>query len=799
METFAQDVRFAVRRLRIDAGFAASVLTMLALGLAASVAMFSVLRGVVLSAMPYPDADRVVSVYAGNAQQAVTEGRLTRAEAVALTEAPSPFDAFGYYTWNGVTVIEDGAPREITVNLVSAGFFPTLGIRPLHGRWIDANDTAGKGASIVLSYTEWQRLFGGDPGAIGRFVDADGGALEVIGVMPPEFAYPWSEIGGWRPYAAADLDRAKPGYWQARFLAGVGRLAPGIGESQARERLMQVSTRVRETYGLAENGWRFETRVVLEELIASVRPVLWGAFAIALLVLLIACVNSAIMLDARLVRRTRELAISQALGAGLGRLRRILAIELALIALGAAGASVVLVAFAVGRFRVLAAERLPRIDAVAIDTGVVAFAAAAGVLAIGLILLQGWRIGAKPVEALRRSGTGFGSRDATRRRRFLPAAGVALSTIAVACAVALALSLVAMQSVSPGFRSEHVYVTQLFGGGGPQRWGVFAQQVLERIETLPGVEHAAISSSMPMSGIGSYQADVWVPGAERTQATQANLRRVGADYLGLLEIPLLEGRGILASDRAGTEPVAVVSRTLARRLFGTAPALDRSVLVPFRSGAPTPVRIVGVMDDTRNETLRAASQPEILLPYAQEPWVGMSFLVRGESLDASVLKAMAAAIWEIDPRQALTRSYALDEDLAAQLAPSRFFAATVGLFALVSVLLGTLGVYAVTAFVQRERTPEYGLKLAIGAPPRAVAREILGETARVAGIGLVAGVAGAWLSLRLLTEALYGIGANGLAASAIAVATMALAAVLAGLGPARRAAHVDPMRALRDE
>ena len=799
MGTFLQDVRFAARRLRTDAGFALGVLTMLALGLAASIAMFSILRGVVLSAMPYPDAERVMSVYAANSQQEVADGRLTRAEAVALSHSPSPFEAFGYYTWNGVTVFEEGVPREITVNLVSAGFFPALGMLPLHGRWIEEADAKGNTPAIVLSYTEWQRLFGGDPAAIGRYIDADGGRLEVVGVMPPEFGFPWTEIGGWRPYAAADLDAAKPGYWQARFLAGVGRLSPGVGTAQAAERLAQVGAGVRESFGLPEAGWRFDTRVVLEELVASVRPVLWGAFAIALLVLLIACVNSAILLDARLVRRMRELAISQALGAGIARLRRILAIELGLLAIAAAGASVLLVAIVLDRFRVFAAERLPRVESIALDGSVVAFALAAGGLAIGLILLQGWRIGALPVEALRRAGTGLGSRGATSRRRILPAAGIALSTIAVACAVALALSLIAMQSVSPGFRTDCVYVLQMFRGTAPAQWGPYAEQALERLRALPGVERATISTAMPMSGIGTYLADVTVPGSESGLPTQASLRRVGAGYLELLEVPLVEGRAIAESDGAGGEPVAVLSRTLARRLFGTAPALDRTVLLPRRSGAPTAHRVVGVMEDTRNESIRAASQPELLVPYAQEPWVGMSFLVRGETLDATVLGAMQSALWEIDPRQAFTRVYALEEDLDAQLAPSRFFVAAIGAFALVSVLLGTLGVYAVTAFVQRERTPEYGLKLAIGAQPRAMAVELLGETLRVAAIGLVVGLAGAWLALRLLSEQLFSIGASDLAAYAIAVATMAASAVIAGAGPALRAAHVDPMRALRNE
>ena len=799
MGTITQDFRFALRRLRGDGGFTLGVMAMLALGLAASIAMFSVLRGVVLSALPYPDAERVVSVGTANLQQDVEQGRLTGAEAFELEQAKDVLEEFGFYSWNGITIVEGGEPREITVNWVSAGFFPALGVKPLHGRWINADDiTQGRNA-VVLSYTEWQRLFGGDPAAVGRSIDSDNGMVEVVGVMPPEFAFPWSGIGAWQPYAAANVDRSRPAFWQARFIEGVGRLAPGLSPTQVEERLAAAETRAREAHGLRDNGWRMTARPVLEEMVAGVRPVLWGAFAIALLVLLIACTNSAILLNARLIARTRELAISQALGAGMSRLRRILAFELGVLVLGAAGLAVLAIAIVLDRFRAFAADSLPRADAIVVDTSVIAFAAVAGAFALGLIVLQGWRIGAKPADALRAAGTGFGSRAATRRRRLLPAIGIALSTIAVACAVALALSLVAMQSVQPGFRTDKVFVVQIFRDGGPAQWSTFAENVLERLRALPGVEHAAISTAMPMSGIGSYRVDVEVPGRDAEATLQANLRRVSADYLSLLEIPVVAGRGIAISDREGTEPVAVVSRALAKRLFGDASPLDRSVMLNLGSKGPVSHRIVGVTEDTRNDTLRTAPQPELLVPYLQSPWVGMSFIVRGEKLDIGALKSVQAAVWSVDPREGITRAFPLEEDVQAQLAPSRFFATTIGLFALASLLLGALGVYAVTAFVQRQRTPEYGLKLAIGAPPRAMAAEIIAETARVAGVGLFVGLAIAWLALRFLASQLFETGAADPEAYAAAAVVIAITALLAGAAPAWRAARIDPMRALRNE
>ncbi len=799
MNTIIQDFHFALRRLRSDGAFTLGVLAMLALGLAVSVAMFSVLRGVVMSALPYPDAERVVSLEAVNAEQGVVDGNLTTAEAVRFAAEPTPFEALGYYTWGGITVVEGGEPREITVNPVSAGFFPALGIKPLHGRWIEARDAATDGESIVLSYTEWQRIFGGDPAAIGKLIDTDRGRLEVLGVMPPAFGFPGSDVGGWQPISEKAIDPSRPGYWQARFVSAVARVAPGISTTQLDERMAQIVGEVRETHGIHDNGWRVAGSPLLEEMVASVRPVLWGAFAIALLVLLIACVNSAILLDARLVRRARELAIAQALGAGYGRLRRILAFELGVIVAAASAIAVGLIAFTLERFRTFAADRLPRAEAIALDGEGVGFALAAGAMALALIALQGWRLRAQPAAALRSAGTGFGTKSTRRRWRLLPAVGIALSTIGVASAVALALSLAAMQSVDPGFRTQNVFVLQLFRSGDPAGWSTFAEQTLERLRALPGVEAAELSTSLPMSGIGTFAVDIEKPGSALCEPLQARVRRVSAGYTGLLDIPVVEGRRFDDGDRAGSEPVTLVSHSLARRVFGEATALDQRIAVPLGRGPPIEHRIIGVMADTQNDTLRTAPQPELIVPFAQSPWLGMSFLVRGATLDASILRAMQTEVWAIDPREGITRAFALDDDLELQLAPSRFFAATIGLFALASLLLGALGVYAVTAFVQRERTPEYGLKLAIGAPPRAMAREIFGETLVVAVTGLAFGLVGAAASLRLLSGQLFEIGASDVAAYAAAVVTIATTALLAAAAPALRAARIDPMQALRNE
>ena len=799
MNGLLSDLRYAARRLLKDRGFSLAVVAMLALGMAVSVAMFSVVRGVLLTSLPYPDGARVVEVGAANPSQDVEDGRITGADAVRLSEDRALFEAFGYYTWNGITVIEGGEPREITVNQVSAGFFPALGVKPLYGRWIEDADTQAETGALVLSWTEWQRLFGGDPRAVGKILDTDNGKMQVVGVMPEGFAYPWSDVGIWRPFQQKGLQRDTPVFANARYIFGVGRMAAGLDLAGLDTRLERAASELRKEHGQPDQGWRLSATPVLEALIGEVRGVLWGAFAIAMLVLLIACTNVGILLHARSIVRGRELAIAQALGAGAARLRRVLALELALLTAAALVIGTWLTVFGLEAFRALAEESLPRIEEIRIDRGVLAFALGAALLALGLTLAHGWRVGSHPLQAMRSGGTGNTGQRHGHGQRLLPSVGVAMSTVAVVAALALALSLAALQSIAPGYRTQDVYALQMFRNGGPTQWGPFAAEMLQSLRALPGVEQVAMTTSTPMGMIGSFNIDVQVPGRELPEPLQAGMRRVSPGYLDLLDIPLVAGRGFDQTDGEGSAPVAIINRTLAQRVFGAEPAVGRTVALPLGNGPRVEYRVVGVAEDVRNDSIRETTQPELLIPFAQSPWVGMTFLVRGATLQPAVLKQMQAAVWTIDPREGITRMLPLAEDVEQQLKPARFFANTVGAFALACLLLGALGVYAVSAFVQRQRVPEYGLKLAIGASPRAVAAEVLGETLRVVAIGVAAGLLGAWFAVRLLSEQLYGVDALGLPAYAAGTFAIALAALAAGLGPAWRAAHIDPMSALRNE
>ncbi len=489
----------------------------------------------------------------------------------------------------------------------------------------------------------------------------------------------------------------------------------------------------------------------------------------------------------------------QAIGASRQRVWRGLLLELLLIAGIAAALGIGLAQVGIGVLRELARDSVPRVDGIAMDWSVVAFALLLGVITPMVAAVTGsLRVRAEPNEAVRSGGRGLlGGRG---QPRVLPALATALSTMSLVAALSFGASLWRLQHVDPGFSAGNVHALQLFRGAPPSTWAAFADQMRERLAALPGTQAVALTSSAPLSNIGPNSIDMKVSGRADNEPMQVAFRRVSPGYRALLGIPLLAGRDFADSDRSGTESVAIINRAAAQRVFGDASPLGQQISLPLRAGETASCRIVGVVDDIRNAGLRMPSEPEILIPFAQHPSIAMTFLLRSVRPLAGIDAQMADALWAIDPRQAITRQYALADELADQLRPARFFARTVGAFALAALLLAMLGVYAVASLHQQRRVGEFGLRLAIDASPTTLARAILRDSLKASAFGVFAGAIAAWLVLRLAQTQYFGSAsieqplllAGGLLA-------MAIAALLAALLPAWRAARIDPMVALRSE
>lgn len=794
------DLRFAIRRLTRSPAYAAMTLVMLILGIAVSISMFSVLRGIVYSGLPYPESGEVVLLYAANPQQDASRALLAPAEASAFSAASTTLQSVGYFTWSGATLIDDGRPREVFSNLVSPGFFPALGMQPHLGRWLDEEDSRLERDVAVISFTEWHRVFGGDRNVLGRGLQLqDGRVLEVVGVMPAEFAFPSEDVAVWRPLSPRQLPDAPAVALNARFLEAVARLAPGSTIDQAREELQRIADNLLASHGMADAGWRIQADRLIDVLVGDVRNVLFASFSVALLVLLIACANVAILADARQLARSHENALLQSLGAPRERVYRTVVLELLTLSALAVAAGIVLAATSMRLLQRALESHLPRTESIGIDAGVVAFAALLGLLVPLVSILTGsLKLRGSAADAIRGSGKGVIGRG-SRRLRMMPAVGVALALISLSAAAALALSLINLRNVDPGFRTEGIQAVQLFRSGDPDEQRRFQESATERLAGIPGVRRVETTSAAPLSGIGAASVAMSVRGSDRSEPSQVGLRRVSHGYLDLVGVDIIAGRGLVTSDHASAEPVAVVSRSLANREFGDADAVGRMVELQLGRGDARVFRVVGVSEDIRNDGLRSPPAPEVLIPFAQAPWAGMTFLLDTGGAIHGIHEASLEAIWAVDPRQAVTREFTLDEELANQLGTANVFAGTVGIFAVLALVLGVTGVYAVASQQQQRRVKEFGVRLALGARPATLAGQVLAEAARTAALGLAAGLAGAWLVLGFMREQLFGVEPLLPWVLVVGCVVIALSSIAASLLPAMRAAYVDPMNALRQE
>lgn len=799
-------LRRALRGLARSPGFSIAAIGMLTLGIGLSVAMFSALGGVLLRGLPFPQAERLLVIESSNPARSIGASSLTVAEAQQIAEGVDGLVSSAYFQWSGVTLLDGGHPREISTQQVSAGFFETLAQAPLLGRTLDREDAREERAVAVLSHAEWINHFGGDPHIIGRRLDLIGDApVEIVGVMPPGMQSLFGGAGLWTPLQERALPDNPARRLDLRMIGMIARRDATTSSAQLDAELAQRAEALRHQHGLADDGWRLAAKPALESIVGDARASLWGAFALAMMVLLIATVNVAILIDARLTARQRELAVKQAIGATRGRLVAALFVEVALLAAVAVACGSLLAWLGVEMLRGLATGSIPRADAIRLDGGVLAMAIVLGLMVpLATLAVGGLRVRAAPVHAIRNGGRGLVGQ---RQRYWLPAAAMGLSTVCLAVALALGFGLWRLQNVALGFRAEGVHAVQMFRESmqgntpseGPDGWRQFSDQVQTRMAAIPGVQSVAMTTAAPLSRIGNASGEARHGDDPSAPPVQTLLRRVTAGYTNLLGIRLLEGRDIGADDRAGGEAVTVLNRSLARQLFGDASPLGRTISLPLGGSGRGDFRVIGVVDDIVNAGLRGRAEPEALVSWTQQPRVAMTFLVRAQTGVAGIDKAMREALWSVDPRQAITRAFALSDDIDDELRPARFFAAVVGAFAASALLLAVLGAYAVAALQQRRRVAEFGVRLALGAKARdlavAVVRGSMLSSAAGIGVGLVL------IALGLRHVDLDPVGMHGIPAQALAtaVALMALAALGASLLPALRAARVAPMEALRDE
>lgn len=796
MSALVRDFRLALRSLLRAPRFFLTTAGMLALGLGVSVAMFSVLYGVALKSLPYPDADAVVNLRlqpVDRSQRATSS--MTPQIALDVVRGVDGFAAASAYTPNGATYLGGDKPRPMDGPNVDANFFKVLGVAPHLGRTFDANDAASGERPIVLSWRLFQEL-GAGADVIGRVLRFDGYSARVIGVMPDDVRYPVESVMFWQPLDESAL-RASP--WQfenASYVRAVARLAPGVSFDAVES---QLTARMRSIGADDEREYRLFGERLLDSWVGSTADVLKALFVLSLIVLLIAAGNAAHLVLARGLKRLSELAVHQAIGAAPGVVRRRLMIETLIVGLAGTAAGLALAALVVRVALRFTDIGLPRGAEIAVEWPVVAFAAGIGLVAVLLVgIVPALRLSRASLNALLRTAR---NKDSGRgiAAQILPVASVALSLVAVVAALQLGRNLMALQHTDTGFSVERMLGVQLVRSADTAH--AFGQQWLERLRALPGVEAAATTSIIPLQGRARYMNQVTVDGAAEPSPLPYVVQAVSPGYFSTMSVPLARGREFQDSDVAGSVAAAVISANAAKALFGDADPLGKRFRMHRFDGSPDPAEftVVGVANDVRARALGEAGEPTVYVTYAQFPLEPVGAVVKTRIDPSSLLREAETTVYALDPNQGVIAASVLSEGLDAQLAAPRFFARSTGLFALLAFVLAVAGVAALLIFQIAGRRREFALRAALGATPAVLRATIVGQAARTGAIGLGIGLAIAAVVARLLSSVLVEGAGSLFSNAAIAAALMAVVLFLVALWQGNAAARVELNRTLREE
>jgi len=806
MEAFARDVRLAVRALARTPGFTAAAVLCLGLGIGATSAVWSVVQTVLLRALPYEQPERLVAVW----EQGKGPERLpvSAQEYFDLREKRGAFSEVALLVESFLNLTGDGEPERVTTGRVSANFFSLLGVPTQLGRTFEPQEgMAGNQRVAVLSAGLWRRRFGADRAILGRSLTLGDEPFTVVGVLPDGFRFQRfsAEPDLWTPIV---LDPAKAPPRDVRLFGCMARLAPGVTLERARAEMTALTRRFRADYPqfYPDKEWRIEIDSFQEILVMDVRTSLLVLFATVVLLLLIACSNIANLLLARAAARGKELALRTAIGARRGDLaRQFLAEALVLAACGGA-LGLALAWWSIRILVALAPEKLPRVGEIGLDGTSIVFTAAL-VLATSVLvgLLPALRASRVPLhDVLKEDGktSGMGS-GRHHLRGALVVVEIALAVVVLVGAGLVARSLARLAGEDPGFRTRGVLTFEVFTTMAryprdPQR-AVLAEQLLERLRALPGVERTALINGLPLASIGLQLERVVEnrPLAPGTSPPLADWWIASPGYFEALGIPLVEGRTFTPRDQAGGVEVAVVDESLARREWPGESALGKRLKLNRPDGKGGWLTIVGVVRPVRAQSLEKGPGEQVYTPWSQTPRAMMSVVLatRGDPLGAA--RQVRQAVWSVDRDLSVERVRPLGEVVARSMAGRRSYTLLLAFFAIAALLLAVVGIYGVMAYSVVQRTQEIGIRMALGARRATVLKLIVGQGLALAGLGVLAGTLAAFWASRFIAGTLYGVAATDAATFAAVIALLLALALVSAFLPARRATRVDPVVALK--
>ena len=801
-----QDLHYTARTLSHSRGFAFTAVLITALGVGANTAALSVADFVLFRPLPYADADRLWRLCEGPRTGAGwgCMNQLSPANYLDFRKSTTSFESMGVYTGIATNLVGAGEPQRVPGARVTPELLPMLGVPPVIGRLFDSTNAGVADANtVVLGHELWQSRFGGDPGVLGRTVNLNGVAYQVIGVMPPRFHFPNRDVQVWTPllFTAADLaDRGNS------FVDGVVRLKPGVSPERARADLMAVAYRLADQFPETNYEMGISFFQMRDEMSPRYRVLLLALVGAGLAMLLLTCANLANLLLARAAARERELAVRSALGAGRERLIRQMITESVTLALIGGIAGVAVAVAALPLLTRLVPSSLPIASQPAIDLRVLTIAAlCTGLTAIGFGIFPALRAGGQAAFDGLRDGTRAGGGRKQRVRGVLVTLEVAMSVALLITAGLLIRAIWRVQSIDPGFRPERVLTLRTTlphpEYDHPVRRGQFYDRVLTEVRRIPGVEAAAYVSGLPMIMTGGVTG-IAIPGREtpRDGSWTVSRRFATPQYFRALGIPLLRGRDIEDRDTFDAPYVAVVSESFGRMHWPNEDPIGK-VFDP-RGGPRT---IVGVVGDVKVRGLERRNEPQIYLPAAQVAEGNLSYydpqnlVIRFSGDATSLVDRVRAIVRAADPDQPVSDVRMMEDIVAGETGTRRALLNVLAALAGIALLLSGVGIHGLLAYMVSQRTHEIGVRLALGAEPSAVARMVLSEGMKLAVLGILVGIGVAYASARGMSALLFGVEPGDPATFAVAVA-LALVMTLAGaLLPAMRAVRVDPLVMMRTQ
>jgi putative ABC transport system permease protein len=819
MGNLLQDIRYGIRSLIKTPGFTTLAVIVLALGIGANTAIFTVVNAVLLRPLPYRDSDQLVMLWETNPrfQIGVDTLPVTHGNFMDWREQNSVFEyvsALGTGQWN---LTGAGEPERVSGASVSPSFFRLMGAEPKPGRaFLEDEEKPGAGKIVVISHSLWQRRFAAEPGVIGSTITLDGEGYVVIGVAPEGFQFPranelpffvgvGSQTDLWRPMTLGeDFVNKKRANHQLCVMA---RLKPGVTRERAQSEMTAIAERLEQSYPDSNQGIGVKVVSLNEQVVGNVRAALWVLMGAVAVVLLIACVNVANLLLARSSARQKEIAIRTALGANRSRIVRQLLTESLVLSITSAAVGTLLSLWGIKAMLSLGNAKLPRAYEVGVDLSVLGFTVVVALFTsvlFGLMpALQASKINLS--ESLKDGTRGLSGGRSNRVRGMLVISEVALSLVLLIGAGLMIKSLAGLLKVDPGFTPDNTLAMHIALLGSKYPTAIqqiaFFQDVSRRVENLPGVQSVGLISSAPLSG-GIYAGGFSIEGRVATSETDdlmADRRMISPDYFNTMGIRLAKGIGFTDKDDRTSPGVVIVSESWARRFLPNEDPIGKRLKLGGRDSTRPWLSIVGIAGDVRDAAIDSEARPCVYMPYPQFPSSAMDLVVRSGSDPKSLVSAIRDEVWAVDKDQPVTDVKTMGQYVADSVSPRRFNAMLLAIFASLALVLASVGVYGVTAYSVSQRTREIGIRVALGAQPSQVIRLIVGRGMALVLAGVAIGLISAiWLT-RVMTSLLYGVNATDPITFACVSGLFVAVTLVASYVPARRATKVDPMVALRCE